>query len=167
MNLQWVALELTKTAFVFFIGYAIVSDVRELRIPNWIPLGLLATFIAFALTGNRPLDLPMHAAIAGAMLAVTFGFFAMNWLGGGDAKLLSALALWAGPDGVVRLVFLVAIFGGLMALALLALRKIVRERPALESRPAIAKLASWASAGTLPYAVPIGGAALVMAPSLF
>lgn len=167
MEFYWIAASLVKAAFVFLVGYAMVSDLRVLRIPNWVSLGLVATFAVHALTASRTLDLPMHLAVGAIVLVVTFGLFAMNWLGGGDAKLMSALALWAGPPHVIAFIFWVGLLGGLMAVALLALKQLVLQLPTLENYAVIARPVAWARDGAFPYGVPIGVAAFLIAPSLF
>ena len=40
----------------------------------------------------------LHVAAGAAVLAVTFALFAFGWIGGGDAKLAAATALWLGFD---------------------------------------------------------------------
>ena len=65
----------------------------------------------------------LHVGIALATLVVTFGCFAAGWMGGGDAKLLAATALWFGPTQLL-LDYLVlgAVFGGILTIALLLAR---------------------------------------------
>ena len=43
-------------------------------------------------------EIGMHVAAALAVLVVTFVFFSRGWIGGGDAKLAAATALWLGFD---------------------------------------------------------------------
>ena len=45
------------------------------------------------------------------MLAVTFVFFARGWIGGGDAKLAAATALWLGFDYLMPYLLYASIFG--------------------------------------------------------
>ena len=40
----------------------------------------------------------MHVAAGFAVLTIAFVFFACGWIGGGDAKLAAATALWFGFD---------------------------------------------------------------------
>ncbi len=56
------------------------------------------------------------------LLAFRFGL-----LGGGDVKLLSAAALWAGPQWVAHLLLLTAAAGGLLALSALAFPVVARQ----------------------------------------
>ena len=66
---------------------------------------------------------------AGAiMLIAGFALFAAGIFGGGDAKLLAASAVWFGWSGLYRYIILVALMGGLLALAVLALRRVASRR---------------------------------------
>ena len=49
-------------------------------------------------------------------LAIGFGLFHFAKLGGGDAKLIAALGLLLGPVGILILLFVMAIFGGVLSL---------------------------------------------------
>ena len=60
-----------------------------------------------------------HMAAAVAVLAVTFTFFAQGWIGGGDAKLAAATALWLGFDHLLPYVLYASIFGGILTLAII------------------------------------------------
>ena len=85
-----------------------------------------AAFAAAALWIGMPLETLMtYAGIGAAVLAVTFVLFSMRMLGGGDAKLMAAGALWMGPDHILFYVAYVTIFGGMLSLAVLLYRKLV------------------------------------------
>ncbi len=155
-----------QAGFVFCICYAIISDMRSWRIPNWVSLSLAALFLGHVLATGRTGDLPGHLLVAGMVLAVTFALFARNIIGGGDAKLLPALALWAGPEHLGAFLVYVAMAGGAIAMALLALKLAMRSLPTLEDHPLMAMPVSWTRAGCIPYALPMGCSALVLAPSM-
>lgn len=98
-----------------------VRDVASFTIPNWISLGILAAFAVAMVAGYRaPADLPGHIGAAVVVFALGLVLFHFNVFGGGDVKLMSASALWSGFGGLADLVLLIACFGGLLALALLA-----------------------------------------------
>jgi prepilin peptidase CpaA len=63
------------------------------------------------------------AGTAAGVLAVAFTFFALNWIGGGDAKLVSASALWIGLGLLLQYLIYVALLGGALTLIILALRR--------------------------------------------
>lgn len=73
---------------------AAILDVRERRIPNFLSLPALAVGVAaFALDAARGFA-HVEALLA---LPVLFIAWSAGWIGGGDAKLLMALALAFGP----------------------------------------------------------------------
>ena len=91
-------------------------------------------------------------------------------MGGGDVKLISASALWMGPQHILPFLTMVALLGGLIAVCLIAVRLVVRRAlpqhvPSPPSR--ILKLTlKWATSGHLPYAVPIGIATRSLLPKI-
>jgi len=158
---------ITQGAFIFLISYAIITDLRELRVPNWVPLAIAAVFVVHSLGWHEGNDLLAHLLTGAAVLAITFTLFLFGVFGGGDAKFLSALSLWMGPAYLGPFILLTALLGGVTAIALVGLKKLLLLNPALENHAAIAKPLAWARAGKMPYALPLGVAALMMGPALF
>ncbi len=111
---------------VFFpalMAYAAFSDLFTMTIPNRVSLLLLGGFFAMAaLTGMGIWTVAMHVGVALAVLVLTFSFFAMGWMGGGDAKLASTTALWLGLGAVFDYLALTAILGGVLTLGLFWVR---------------------------------------------
>ncbi|HKZ97352.1 MAG TPA: prepilin peptidase [Hyphomicrobiaceae bacterium] len=107
------------------MAFAGAMDLLTMTIPNRIPLALAATFLVAAPLAGLPLDAALTHLGAGA-LVLTGGIlmFALGWLGGGDAKLLAAAALWVGLDDLVLYLTQVAILGGILALAIIAYRRL-------------------------------------------
>jgi prepilin peptidase CpaA len=153
--------------FIFCIVYAMITDYRRLHIPNIVSIVLAAAFFPFALLAGPAIPLLPHMLIAGVVFVVLFVFFAMNWLGGGDVKLASAIMLWAGPTQGANFVVLFALMGGVFALMLLSLRHALPYYPQIEMFPLFSKFSQWARTGLCPYALPIGAAALCVAPAIF
>ncbi|NBC89099.1 MAG: hypothetical protein GVX90_06375 [Alphaproteobacteria bacterium] len=116
---------------------------------------------------QAPGVLATHLLVGAGALVVAFLLFTRGAFGGGDAKFLAALALWMGPAHITGFAVFAALFGGATALCLLALRKLIVLNPALESHAMIARPAAWMRAGILPYVLPLGVAALIMASELF
>lgn len=116
---------LILVVFPFCMLYAAISDTLSMTIANSVPAVLLVTFaIAAPLTGMDWATYGWHFAAGGLVLAVTFGLFALGGMGGGDAKLLAATAVWMGLD-IHLLDYLVAstMVGGLLTLAIIVYRK--------------------------------------------
>ncbi len=107
--------------------FAAVSDLLTMTIPNRVSLILIAGFFALGLAFGMPLAAMGWHLLAGLMvLAVCFVMFNFGWIGGGDAKLAAATALWLGFGVLARYGFLAAIFGGILTLAILQLRNMTR-----------------------------------------
>jgi prepilin peptidase CpaA len=91
------------------------------------------------------------------MLAAGFALFSRGWIGGGDAKLFAAAALWIGWSAIAQFTAFVAIAGGLLALGALVLGLV---RQAEVSSPAV--IAN--SQAELPYGIAIACGALIVYP---
>jgi prepilin peptidase CpaA len=107
--------------------WAAVSDFRRFLIPNRISV-LVAGGYLIAMGG-----MPMHAwllglATGGAVLAVGILLFARGLVGGGDVKLASVAALWAGPGLFSEFALATGLAG--LALAVMMLSPLRRRMPA-------------------------------------
>ncbi len=146
---------------------AAVSDLVSFTIPNVVPAAMIGLFAVFllelALAGHAmsftATGFHLLAGLAG--LVVGIGFFALGWIGGGDAKLFAAVALWLGWGVLFEYAIALSLLGGLLTFALIALRRF----------PLPAKLAAWSWLARLaepragiPYGVALAAAALVVLP---
>jgi prepilin peptidase CpaA len=143
---------------------AAAGDVAHYRIPNWLCAALALAFPAAALiAGLPPLLIGAHLALGLLAFLLCAGLFALNWMGGGDAKLIAAAVLWLGPSGGPDFLLATALAGGLLALLLIALRS-APVRPRVPAGQAwLARLA--APGGPAPYGVAICAGALAAMPA--
>lgn len=154
---------LALTAFAALLLYAAGSDVARLTIPNWVSLALAGAFLAAALALGMPLgEIGVHLLFGLAVLAVGFFLFQANIIGGGDAKLLAAAAMWTGFNAFMPLMFWTAVAGGVMALSMLAARRLVKQA---ETHPPFVNRLLEARGG-IPYGVAIMAGGLMAIPSL-
>lgn len=103
--------------------YAGATDLVSMTISNRLTLGLVTAFAVLAVWSGMPLALIGNHVSAGLLaLAVGIGFFARGWIGGGDAKLCAATALWIGWDLLFEYVLVSTLLGGLLTLAILSFR---------------------------------------------
>lgn len=118
---------------------AVQGDLRRREIPDWSTLGLVALFLVLQVYRGHWQAIGEGLLVAVAVFGAGVGLFRFGWLGGGDVKLMAALALWAGPAGILQFVLLTSFAGGPLSLACLAAsawRR--RDRPArLCSRVAV------------------------------
>jgi prepilin peptidase CpaA len=149
--------------FPLAMAFAASIDLFTMTIPNRVSGLLIVTFAIIALIVAPPWDVVgRHLMVAGAVFAVSISMFAMRWMGGGDAKLLTAASLWVGPELFPWYVFFVALLGGLLSLAILRFRSI-------ELLPAFLGNQRWAlrlhdEKGGIPYGVALGGSAMLIYP---
>ncbi len=98
---------------------AAFTDLRRRQIDNWLNLGIAVAAPLFWLaSGQTWVDIAFHLAIATTIFIVLAALFAMGAMGGGDVKLLTALALWIDPIGFIKLLVLMSVIGGLMTLGM-------------------------------------------------
>jgi prepilin peptidase CpaA len=114
---------LVLTVFPGAVAFAGAMDLFTMKIPNRISIALVLAFLLVApLAGLGPWDIVQHIGAGLIVLAITFGMFMAGWFGGGDAKLLSVIALWLGLDLLPEYLMAVALVGGLLALLFGAFR---------------------------------------------
>jgi len=96
-------------------GLASWWDLRSGQIPNWIPLAGLLTGLGLGLVsaGWSGLLTRLFAAILGSTVFAVF--YLAGGLGGGDVKLIGALAAVVGVRRVLPMAFWTALIGGLWA----------------------------------------------------
>lgn len=100
-----------------------VSDLFTMTIPNRISLLLVGCFFVIALlAGYSGQEFLMHMAAGAIVLALGFVCFSFGWMGGGDAKLAAATALWFGFEHLAEYLLVAMIGGGVLTLGLLSLR---------------------------------------------
>jgi prepilin peptidase CpaA len=112
--------------FIALLGWAAFEDARDYLIPNRICAAVAALFPVYVFSsGNLALLLPSIAVGLGVLV---FGIilFRHGLIGGGDVKLMAAVALWAGPTLVLPSIFLTGVAGGFLSLAMIAPRLFAR-----------------------------------------
>jgi prepilin peptidase CpaA len=148
--------------FPALMAFAACSDLLTMTISNRVSLILVAGFfgLAFA-TGMAYGDILMHVGAAMAVLAVAFALFLPGWIGGGDAKLAAATALWFGFGHLMPYLLYASLFGGALSLLLIQYR--------MAPLPAVLARQTWAERlhrkdGGVPYGIALAAAALVVYP---
>lgn len=144
------------------MAFAAASDLVSMTISNRVSLLLIAGFFLVAFMIGMPLaDMGRHLAAGGVVLVVAFIFFARGWIGGGDAKLASATALWLGFAHLYEYLLVASVAGGLLTLLILYGRNY--PLPALLARqPWIARLHERETG--IPYGIALAAAGLFVYP---
>jgi prepilin peptidase CpaA len=110
--------------FPALMAFAAASDLFTMTISNRVSVLLVACFLALAVaTGMAPSDILSHLGAGALVLVVAFGCFAMGWVGGGDAKIAAAAALWFGFAHLLNYLLYASLFGGALTILLLQLRQ--------------------------------------------
>ena len=133
--------------------FAAVTDLKERIIANRLNLviALLAPAWWWA-SGLEPWpDMAIQAALGVVVFAIFAGLFALGWMGGGDVKLLGALALWLPLALLLKMLVVMSLAGGVLTLAVVAVHRFRK----LETNPEV------------PYGVAIAAAALWVIGELY
>jgi prepilin peptidase CpaA len=112
--------------------YAAVGDLRTREIPNPLNAAIALLAIPFWWALGLPLwpDVVIQIGVALGVFFIFALLFQLGYMGGGDVKMLSALALWLPLGGVISLVIIMSIVGGLLTLVTMGHhRRTKREGP--------------------------------------
>jgi len=137
-------------------------DLASFTIPNFLQAAMLAGFVVLAAAAHLALPVIGLHVLAGLVgLGVGFTLFALGYIGGGDAKLFAAVALWLGLNDMPAYALAASVFGGLLTLTILA----ARQWPL----PAFAARQQWivrlhAEKSGIPYGVALAAGAFVILP---
>lgn len=143
-------------ALVAFVFY---TDSTSFRIPNWLNASILALCpVAFLLHANMPSVISSIGAFVLIFLSVGAFFMWARNFGGGDWKMLSALAPWIGLFHLLDFILYMGVFGGIETLSILLLRKYTPENSGLRK----GRFKMLYSRNDIPYGLAIATAALIM-----
>lgn len=140
---------------------AAYTDMRRRQIDNWLNAGIALAAPLFWWAGHMGLaEIGWQLALAGGAFVVLAGLFAIGAMGGGDVKLLVALALWIKPVWFAQLLMVMAVSGGVLTVALAAWHVARRhpQRPSIPYGVAIALGGLWVIASG--YLFPASGTVL-------
>ena len=159
-------LVLDAAALTFFpslMAYSALSDLFTMTIANRISILLVAGFLALAaVTGMPVAEIGIdHLACGAAILVLTFTLFAFGWIGGGDAKLAAAIAVWIGWAHLFDYGLLTSVLGAGLTILILRLRK-TTIFPTWRDTPWIARLLD--PLNGVPYGIALAAAGLILYP---
>jgi prepilin peptidase CpaA len=110
--------------FPALMAFAAASDLLTMTIPNRVSLALAAGFLVLAgVSGMDLTNIFAHVAAGATVLIVAFACFAMGWIGGGDAKVAAAAALWFGFSDLMNYLLWASMFGGALTVLLIQFRR--------------------------------------------
>lgn len=166
LSLPTVLLHGVPLAAVSALALAAMTDLGWRLIPNRAVAAVVACGLTLRLGAGGPGELAAAAALALASLLACALLWRRGLLGGGDVKLLAACVTLVPPAGALDLVLAVALTGGALSLAYLALHRLTRGRAGTGARPhglarRLLRAEAWRirRGGPLPYGVAIAGGA--------
>jgi prepilin peptidase CpaA len=116
---------------------AAFTDLRSRQIGNWLNGGIALAAPLFWWASDLAWwpDIALQLGVAFGTFAVLAALFAMGAMGGGDVKLLAALALWIAPLPFLNLLVMMALLGGVLTVLFCAWH--VARRQAREARHSV------------------------------
>lgn len=107
-------------ALAIALLFAAFTDLRQRKIHNWLNLGIVIVAPLFWWASGLSLwpGVAIQLGVALLAFALLAGLFALKAMGGGDVKLLTALALWIRWDAFIELLFVMALAGGALTLVM-------------------------------------------------
>jgi prepilin peptidase CpaA len=157
-------LTLPVLIFPALVITAALRDVVSYTIPNWISVALVAAFPIAALAQGLSLQtMGVDLCVGVAALVVGMVMFALRWIGGGDAKLFAAAALWLGWPALPMYLGVTGIAGGAVAVGLLSLRSPLVNGYLVNGPAWLSRLAQ--PGENVPYGVAIAVGALAAFPA--
>lgn len=126
---------------------AAATDLKSRIIANRLNLAvaLLAPLYWWAVGVSVWPGMAFQIGFALIVFAVFAGAFAMGWMGGGDVKLLGALALWLPVMPFLKLLILMSLMGGVLTLVVIAIHRLrnLKTSPEIPYGVAIACAGLW------------------------
>lgn len=132
---------------------AAFTDIRRRQIDNWLNAAVALGAPAFWWASGMSLWPDMAIQIGLALVSFLFftGLFALKQMGGGDVKLLTALALWLTPIAFLKLLIMMSIIGAVLTLGFAAWQFTITRNRSVK----------------IPYGIAIASAGLItLAPTL-
>jgi prepilin peptidase CpaA len=110
--------------FPALMAFAAASDLLTMTISNRVSLILAVGFLVLAPASGMPFqEILLHVGAGLTVLVIAFACFAMGWMGGGDAKVAAAAAMWFGFGHLLNYLLYASLFGGVLTLLLLQFRQ--------------------------------------------
>ncbi len=118
---------------LLLIGAA-VSDLKSRIISNRLNLAIAALAVPFWWATDLALwpDMALQLGVATLVFLIFVGAFAIGAMGGGDVKMIGAIALWLPWQAVLVLLVIMSLAGGALTLAMLIRHRLAKRQEPLE-----------------------------------
>ena len=143
---------------------AMYTDFSRFEIPNLLCLVLAISFLPIAIFAELSLlHILGRYGVGMVLFMIGMVLFHFNYFGGGDGKLIAAVGIWTGHYLLPAFLLYMGVFGGVLALIIVLLRK--SSLPDKVSDGSIFKPILSRDNG-IPYGIAIGIAGLIIYPFL-
>jgi prepilin peptidase CpaA len=125
---------LLESAFAVAMLVAAGFDIAWRRLPNWLTAAVALAFLPWAwAVGASGIGFAIALGLGAVVLAIGYGLFAAGIIGGGDAKMAAAIALWIGLSptfifDILRFFLIMSLAGGVLAVLVLIGQAAAKDR---------------------------------------
>ncbi len=140
------------------VTWAAISDLLRGTIPNAANTAMFVLWVAWVISGAEA-SIGYSFLIGAGVFALGAVLFQLGQMGGGDVKMLTALAIWAGPSEFLVFLIQVAFAGGILTIVWLTHMRFVA--------PAIGRMPANVTERFVPYGVAIAAGAYLMIARLW
>jgi prepilin peptidase CpaA len=144
---------LLVTGLVLALLWAAWGDLRTRIIPNPLNAGIALAAPLWWWASGLPLwpNMALQLAVGAIVFALFALFFMVGAMGGGDVKLVAALALWLPFELVLAMLFIMALAGGVVTIATMIVHRIRVQpgRPEIPYGIAISAAGLWVIANDI------------------
>ena len=129
-NVSWILLGLLSALLLAAAAF----DLKTRTIPNSLNLAIALLAIPFWWSTGLALwpDMALQLGVAALVFAAFAAIFALGAMGGGDVKLVAAVALWLPWQAVISLLVLMSLAGGVLTLAMVVRRRFAEAEAEME-----------------------------------
>lgn len=129
-TLSWILL----AALAALLLVAAWCDLKSRNIPNGLNLAIALLAIPFWWTIGLAVwpDMALQIGVALLVFALFAAAFAVGAMGGGDVKMVGALALWLPWQAVVMLLVIMSMAGGALTAAMVIRRRLAKREEPIE-----------------------------------
>ena len=113
---------------------AAIWDLKSRTIPNSLNAAIALLVLPYWWSLALPLwpDAAIHAGVAALVFLLFAAVFAIGAMGGGDVKMVAALALWLSPQQVLMMLVVMSLAGGVLTLVVATAHRLAKSRKPLE-----------------------------------
>ena len=132
--MQGVFADLLVAILAAMLIVAAAGDLRTRTIPNWLNAAIALCAIPFWIASGMALwpDVALQLAVAAALFGLFAIAFCLGAMGGGDVKMVAAVALWLPLGAVMKLLVIMSLAGGVLTAAMLVRQRMAKWRTQLE-----------------------------------